>query len=161
MNDAEKHIELHIARWSDRFFAWLIDFVIVIVVVEAILHAIMFPFWFETSPAHWYRNLEPLHFLFRSTAFFAYWTFFESCRGQSIGKMVLNLKTVDITGKDAETSSIAIASFGKAFLLPIDLILGWIFTNEKRQRIFNRASNTIVIKLESKNASGNVQYSKE
>ncbi len=40
-----------------------------------------------------------------------------------------------------------IESFGKAFLLPLDVILGWIFTNNKRQRIFNRASNTIVIKI--------------
>src|SRR5919197_6190212 len=38
-------------------------------------------------------------------------------------------------------------SVGKAFLLPLDVLLGWIFTNDKRQRIFNRASNTIVIKL--------------
>jgi hypothetical protein len=26
-------------------------------------------------------------------------------------------------------------------------LLGWIFTNDKRQRIFNRASNSIVVKL--------------
>jgi hypothetical protein len=38
-------------------------------------------------------------------------------------------------------------SFGKSFLLVIDVMLGWIFTNEKRHRIFNRAGNTIVIKM--------------
>jgi hypothetical protein len=38
-------------------------------------------------------------------------------------------------------------SFGKA---PIDVILGWIFTNNKRQRIFNRITNTIVVKLKPK-----------
>jgi len=36
----------------------------------------------------------------------------------------------------------------KSSLLLINVILGWIFTNGggKRQRFFNRASNTIVIK---------------
>jgi hypothetical protein len=53
-------------------------------------------------------------------------------------------------------------SFGKAFLLPIDVILGWIFTNDKRQRIFNRASNTVVIKLKENNpVSNNVTYVKD
>jgi hypothetical protein len=43
------------------------------------------------------------------------------------------------------------------------LILGWIFTNDKRQRIFNRVSNTIVIKLRSHSEenSSNVLYRKD
>ena len=44
------------------------------------------------------------------------------------------------------TKSVAIQSFGKAFLLPIDVFFGWIFTNDKRQRLFDRASDTIVIR---------------
>jgi hypothetical protein len=52
---------------------------------------------------------------------------------------------------------------GKAFLLPIDVVLGWIFTNNKRQRIFNRISNTIVIKLRPKEitAAESVRYTKD
>jgi hypothetical protein len=47
-------------------------------------------------------------------------------------------------------------------LLPIDVILGWIFTNNKRQRIFGRISNTIVIKLRSPQlASNNIKYTKD
>jgi hypothetical protein len=53
-------------------------------------------------------------------------------------------------------------SFGKAFLLPLDVILGWIFTNDKRQRIFNRASNTIVIKIkENRVVSDSITYLKD
>ena len=49
--------------------------------------------------------------------------------------------------------------FGKSFLLPVDLILGWIFTNKKRQRIFNKLGDTIVIKLEKEeNKAENVSY---
>jgi hypothetical protein len=43
------------------------------------------------------------------------------------------------------------------------VILGWIFTNDRRQRIFNRVSNTIVIKIktESKSIDGNIKYVKD
>jgi uncharacterized Rmd1/YagE family protein len=56
-----------------------------------------------------------------------------------------------------------IESFGKAFLLPIDVVLGWIFTNNKRQRIFNRITNTIVIKLKPKEIAEveSVKYTKD
>jgi hypothetical protein len=59
----------------------------------------------------------------------------------------LHLKTTDLQGKNIEAKTAVLERIGKAFLLPLDVILGWIFTNDKRQRIFNRASNTIVIKL--------------
>jgi uncharacterized RDD family membrane protein YckC len=76
-----------------------------------------------------------------------YWTYFESTRGQSIGKKILHLKTTDLAGKSIDVKTAVIESFGKAFILPLDVILGWILTNNKRQRIFNRASGTIVIKV--------------
>jgi hypothetical protein len=64
---------------------------------------------------------------------------------------------------NVSTKSAIIEGFGKAFLLPIDVALGWIFTNNKRQRIFNRISNTIVIKLKPKEitAAESVRYAKE
>jgi hypothetical protein len=51
---------------------------------------------------------------------------------------------VDLSGNRIDIKSAAIESFGKAFLLPIDVILGWVFTNNKRQRVFSRISDTIV-----------------
>ncbi|MDQ6866598.1 MAG: RDD family protein, partial [Thermoproteota archaeon] len=71
---------------------------------------------------------------------------------------------VGVSGQTVNVRDALLESFGKSFLLPIDLILGWIFTNDKRQRIFNRASNTIVIKLRShteENSSSNVRYRKD
>jgi uncharacterized RDD family membrane protein YckC len=140
--------ELVLASWVDRFVAWLIDFVIVQVALWAVFAAAAFPFWFSD-----FDNLlgpGPLdgtvRYVITSAAFFAYWTYFESTKGQSIGKMVMKLRTVDLAGRPIDTKSAAIQSFGKAFLLPIDVVLGWIFTNERRQRIFNRASDTLVIK---------------
>ena len=58
---------------------------------------------------------------------------------------------MDLPGNKIDIKGAAIESFGKAFLLPIDVILGWIFTNNKRQRIFGRISDTIVINLRTHN----------
>ena len=75
----------------------------------------------------------------------------------------MNLKTTTLNGDIAERKWVALAAFGKAFLLPFDVVLGRIFTNEKRQRIFNRATNTIIIKIktESISTNKNIKYIKE
>ena len=107
-------------------------------------------------------NVGPFNYVISSLVFTAYWTYFESTSGQSIGKKLMHLKTTNLGGKNVDTKSAVIESFGKAFLLPIDVILGWIFTNNKRQRIFNRASDTIVIKVKENNTgSNNVRYLKD
>jgi hypothetical protein len=69
---------------------------------------------------------------------------------------------VNLSGSKIDIKSAAIESFGKSFLLPIDVILGWIFTNNKRQRIFGRISNTIVIKLKNLQPKpNNIKYIKD
>jgi hypothetical protein len=75
----------------------------------------------------------------------------------------MNLKTTSLNGTVAERKKVALAAFGKAFLLPFDVILGWIFTNDKRQRIFNRVSNTIVIKIKTESVltDSNIRYVKD
>jgi hypothetical protein len=109
-----------------------------------------------------HKNFEPFHCLLSSIAFFAYQTYFEHTSGQSIGKRLLNIKTTDMTGKSLDTKSAPIESFGKSFLLPIDVILGWHFTNNKRQRIFNKKSNSIGIKLRLREElAENIRYRKD
>src|ERR1700693_3629421 len=109
-----------------------------------------------------YRSVGPFNYIISSLVFMAYWTYFESTSGQSISKKLLHLKTTDLDAKSIDVKTAVIESFGKAFLLPLDVILGWIFTNDRRQRIFNRASNTIVIKLKENNTvSNNVTYLKD
>jgi uncharacterized RDD family membrane protein YckC len=97
----------------------------------------------------------------QSLLFFAIWVYFESTTGQSIGKKLLKIKTTDLTGNLADIRSVAIQSFGKAFLLPLDVLLGWIFTNEKRQRLLSRAADIIVIKTKKISISENSRYMKE
>lgn len=156
-------IELVLAKWSDRFFAWLIDLIIVNAVLWALFAAASVPFWDDGRPDRWFSDVSgPARLAVTSLVFFGYWIYFESSTGQSLGKMALKIKTTDLNGKKADVRSVAIESFGKAFLLPLELILGWIFTNEKRQRVFARAGNTIVIKLKGDMAgAGDISYKKE
>ena len=150
---------LTLARWGTRFWAWLVDFIIVTIVVEVIFAIAYAPLAFaqgiQENPA-----LGVIRGVTQSLLFFVYWLYFESTSGQSIGKKLLKIKTTDLRGSIADPKSIAIQSFGKAFLLPIDVFFGWIFTNDKRQRIFSRAGNTIVIKSDDA-AAQNVRYVKE
>jgi uncharacterized RDD family membrane protein YckC len=162
-----------LARWIDRFIAWLIDFIIVSIGLGIIFAAISLPFWiafphwFETTNMNMgFRSIGGSWppYLISSLVFMAYWTYFESTSGQSIGKKLLHLKTTDLAGKSIDAKTAVIESFGKAFLLPLDVILGWIFTNDRRQRIFNRASSTIVIKIKEgreNDTSKNVTYLKD
>jgi uncharacterized RDD family membrane protein YckC len=184
--------EILLARWVDRFIAWIIDFVIVNVALWIVLglalasqsfldmeQMMVFDgengndFFFEREGlgAGWWWSggflSGTLSFLITSLVFFGYWTYFEYTRGQSIGKMVMRIKTTDLYGNKPSLKSVMLGSFGKSFLLVIDVILGWIFTDEKRQRIFNRAGNTIVIKivdetkLKNKKGPPNITYGKD
>lgn len=71
----------------------------------------------------------------------------EGLYGQSIGKMALKLKVTHVNDSSINIMHAAIESIGKSFLLPIDCILGWILYSEKKQRLFNYISNTIVVKV--------------
>jgi|ERR671918_118723 uncharacterized RDD family membrane protein YckC len=160
--------EIILARWSERFIAWLIDVVIVYVGLAILFALISIPFWiyFGTRGMDGLseKQFEPFHYIVSSLVFLAYWTYFESTSGQSIGKRVMSLKTTTLDGNLVDRKRIALSAFGKAFLLPIDVILGWIFTNEKRQRIFSRASDTIVVKIKKEVRTAdnkNIKYIKD
>ena len=158
-------VEVILASWADRFVAWLIDFIIVSIGLGILFALLEFPFWFSDNSndtAIIYRNSGSLHYLLSSAVFFAYWTYFEHTSGQSIGKRLLKIKSTDLSGKGIDIKKAALESFGKSFLLPLDVILGWLFTNNKRQRIFNRISNTIVIKLKPREElTENIRYRKD
>ena len=93
-------------------------------------------------------TIHPGWYAGTSSIFFVYWVFLEYSSGQSLGKRLLYLKTVKLDGTNPTLIDSIVNSFGKAFLLPIDVVLGLIFTDKKRQRVFNRLSNTIVIKTQ-------------
>ena len=70
----------------------------------------------------------------------------EGIYGSKLGKMLMRLKVTKLDGEPIDMAQAALESVGKAFLLPLDLILGWIFHPRKRQRIFSYLSGTIVLR---------------
>jgi len=152
--------EIVIAKWSERFFAWLIDFCIISIISTTIISSIFGTIDYEFSEKMIWAEMT--QFIPTSIVFFVYWIILEYKKGQTIGKKILNLKVTDMYGKSPDLKGVIISSFGKAFLLPLDVGLGWVFTNEKRQRIFNKIGDTIVIKIKNpKKNFENVKYKKD
>ena len=94
-----------------------------------------------------------------SVIFFSYWIILEYKTGQTIGKKMFNLKIINSQGEKPSLIGVVISSFGKSFILPIDMILGLIITNEKRQRIFNKLGDTLIIKI--KESDSDFKYIKD
>jgi uncharacterized RDD family membrane protein YckC len=149
---------LFLGKWSTRFWAWLIDFILVILFLN-IVRGIFAPFWIIPLYID-FQRWEPFEFGFQTFFFFAYWTVMEGFRGQSIGKMVMNLRVVNRDGTKINYTTAAIESFGKAFLLPLDCLIGWLGMPATKLRVFNRISNTIVIKTDYREPAG-ILYVKE
>jgi len=156
----EEFSEIIIAKWSERFCAWLIDFCIISIISTVVISSVFGTIDYDLSEKLIWAEMT--QFIPTSIIFFAYWIILEYTKGQTIGKKILNLKITNIYGKAPDLKGVIISSFGKAFLLPIDVGLGWIFTNEKRQRIFNKIGDTIIIKIKNPNESNdNVKYKKD
>ena len=160
--DESKSEESHkivIAKWTDRFFAWLIDFIIISSISTIMIFASFGSMDYEIEKgSFWMENIQ---YIPTSILFFVYWTILEYKTRQSIGKKILNLEITDINGEKPSLKNIMLSSFGKAFLLPIDVALGWFLTNEKRQRIFNKLGDTVVVKIKETDDVSDIKYLKD
>jgi len=58
----------------------------------------------------------------------------------------MKTKVMQLNGKPTDVVHAAIQSIGKAFLLPIDCIIGWLLYPNKNQRLFNYISETIIVR---------------
>ncbi len=161
MSDSDSNIssKIVLAKWTDRFLAWLIDFIIISIISTSIIFASFGTINYEYGEDDFLA--ESTQYIPTSLLFFAYWTILEYKTGQTIGKKILNLKVTDISGNSPSLKGVIIGSFGKAFLLPIDVLLGWILTNEKRQRVFNKLGDTLVVKIKIPKDISDVTYTKD
>lgn len=161
MDNPEYKINSNIilAKWIDRFLAWLIDFVIISIISTSVIFVSFGTIDFDVQEGDfWAENSQ---YVPTSILFFAYWTILEYKTGQTIGKKILNLKVTNVYGEKPNLKAVMISSFGKAFILPIDVIIGWILTNEKRQRVFNRLGDTIIIKIKDPEDISDTTYTKD
>jgi len=158
MNNSGISSKIVIAKWKDRFLAWLIDFIIISIISTSIFFASIETIDYEFEDHFWTENIQ---YIPTSILFFIYWTILEYKTGQSIGKKILNLKVTNIDGQKPNLKGILISSFGKSFLLPVDVILGWFLTNEKRQRIFNKLGDTLIVKIQNPEDTSDIRYVKD
>ena len=161
MSDPDSGIssKIIIAKWTDRFLAWLIDFIIVSIISTSIIFASFGTIDYEFEEDVFWA--ESTQYIPTSILFFVYWTILEYKTGQTIGKKILNLKVTDIHGNSPSLKGIMVSSFGKSFLLPIDVVLGWILTNEKRQRVFNKLGDTLIVKIKESEDISDIRYTKD
>ncbi len=155
----EKEKELVLASWSDRFLAWLIDFIIIGFIVQVITAVTVGALGGTVFRPGMGESFVSISFL--SLALFVYWTYMESTRGRSLGKSVLKLMVVTKSGEPIDVTKSAIQSFGKAFLMPLDVILGYLIFQEHRQRLFSKLAETVVIKLHVEESATDITYVKE
>ena len=123
-----------LSSWEDRFWAWLIDVLLMGILWHRILTVLKIDAF----------GLSGVFLL--AALLFIYWTVLEGYRGQSLGKMLFNIVVTGPLGESFRFRDAALESFGKAFLVPLDCVACWFFFRKSRQRLFNRISNTIVIK---------------
>jgi uncharacterized RDD family membrane protein YckC len=159
LNDSDNYgsSKIILAKWKDRFFAWIVDFVIISIISTTI---------FFLSFLYLNHNFEDFvtndgMYIPTSIMFFSYWIILEYKTGQTIGKKMFNLKITNNFGEKPSLIGVILSSFGKSFILPIDIILGWILTNEKRQRIFNKLGNTLIIKIKESENNSDFKYIKD
>jgi len=159
---SEPERTLYLGTWLSRLWAWIIDFILVLLFLN-IVHSIVATL-VPISPYWDVHRWNPFNISLDSFVFFIYWTAFEGYegRGQSIGKMIMNLKVVNRDGTKIRYQTAAIESIGKSFfpLLVFDCLIGWLGMPGRRLRAFNRISNTIVIKTDYREPAG-IQYVKE
>lgn len=138
---------LKLAHWWERFIAWLIDSVIIGMLVGILglfnlLVGQSFTWW-----SGWPSWMPFFNFNLSGLILFIYWLLMDGTYGQSFGKMVMRIKITRLDGQEISMGNAALESIGKAFLLPLDCLLGWILYPKRRQRIFNYISETIVVKI--------------
>jgi uncharacterized RDD family membrane protein YckC len=147
-------VTLYLAGWGTRFWAWLIDIILVGLPVSAVS---------DRLPPAWQVTVAPglLSISLSSLVLFIYWTVLEGYGGRSIGKMALNVRVAGRSGGDIGFGAAAVESFGKAFLLIPDCLIGWLAMPGSKQRLFNRISGTIVIKTQEQEEPEGVTYVKD
>lgn len=157
------HPELPRLYIGRRIIAFIVDIIIVlsILFIAADLTSL------ALSPAWWLGGYPSPEFLTRIVETFTtypelnvllirayiiavlwmYFTLLEGYRGQSLGKMILRIRIVDIGGARMTPHEAAVRSLAKVLLLPFDIIVGLIKSRKSGfLRFFGQYTRTWVVK---------------
>jgi uncharacterized RDD family membrane protein YckC len=140
-----------LSNWKKRVYSYLIDLAIALALFLA-LPNIFYPFNTENP----FLNVNLILFL---VLFWIYLTLLEGFSGQSIGKIIVGIKVVRIDGKNISYDEAAVRNFGKVFLLPIDLIIGWRIRDKRYIRYFDKFAGTTVLDFKPQRSQTRVKSS--
>ncbi|MCJ7631900.1 RDD family protein [Candidatus Bathyarchaeota archaeon] len=129
---AKKDSMLPLASFKKRAYATLIDFFLILTITVGI--TLQF-------------DLNSI-FMITLTLLWVYLTLLEGFRGQSLGKRILGLKVIRTDEKPLSYDYAAVRNFGKAFLLPIDLLIGMRLKDNRFIRYFDKFAGTTVIDMQ-------------
>jgi uncharacterized RDD family membrane protein YckC/DNA-binding transcriptional ArsR family regulator len=142
---AAKASSLPVASFRKRTLAFLIDFLMIAAVSALITLPETFSLILGVS------QIQDVYTLFVLTIalFWGYSTLLEGFVGQSLGKRVVGLRVVRTDGKKLSYEHAAVRNFGKAFLLPFDLLFGLRIKDDRFLRYFDKFAGTTVIDLKA------------
>ena len=135
---AKKTSVVPLATFRKRVFAFLIDFAI------AFLVFLVLPNIFSVLTKGATAILDINVILFSLVLFWVYFTLLEGFAGQSLGKRIIGLMVVRLDGKKLFYDHAAVRNFGKVFLLPLDLLIGFRLKDERFIRYFDKFAGTTV-----------------
>jgi uncharacterized RDD family membrane protein YckC/DNA-binding transcriptional ArsR family regulator len=139
---SRKASQLPLASFKLRTLAFLIDSALILVITLVI----MFPQFISILTNVVSAELSAVLFITLGLLW-VYSTLLEGFNGQSLGKRLVGLKVVRTDGKKISYDHSAIRNFGKAFLLPVDIIVGLQLKNAEFIRYFDKFAGTTVINL--------------
>ncbi len=129
----------YVAKFSKRALAFVVDMgVTFTILITVSLIAEVFVLF--TGQFLFHQNF----FLFL-VLLWLYSTLLEGYGGQTVGKYLFMIKAVGITSKKLSYDAAAVRSFGKCFVLPIDLLIGLRLDDKRFIRFFDKYSGTTVI----------------
>lgn len=141
---ARKTSTLPLAAFKSRVLAFLVDFFMTF----AIIVLITLPNALSLFTAGGLLRLDINVIVFLTLALlWGYSTLLEGFASQTFGKRIVGLKVVRIDGKRLSYDQAAVRNFGKAFLLPFDLLIGLRLKDERFVRYFDKFAGTTVIDL--------------
>jgi uncharacterized RDD family membrane protein YckC/DNA-binding transcriptional ArsR family regulator len=142
---AAKASSLPVASFRKRTLAFLIDFLMIAAVSALITLPETFSLILGVS------QIQDVYTLFVLTIalFWGYSTLLGGFVGQSLGKRVVGLRVVRTDGKKLSYEHAAVRNFGKAFLLPFDLLFGLRIKDDRFLRYFDKFAGTTVIDLKA------------
>ena len=138
-----KATQLPLASFAKRTLAFLIDFFLML----AITMLLTFPQVLSIVTGDVFSPELSTMLFVTLCLLWVYSTMLEGFNGQSLGKHLTGLKAVRTDGKKLSYDHAAIRNFGKAFLLPFDILVGLRLKNQEFKRYFDKFAGTTVINL--------------